>query len=155
MAFVVSTAAPSGHGAEEKAGGGTGGPLRDIGAELRRYGSIELAIRQHRTPAARSILSHAIADDAQKSGAHDAVRAVDRDPHELENRDAGRLHVDAQHLVRIATGEKYIGADDLGGVIRADPQQTGRLEPQQQRDSDNEQRQSAAKPAQYFHAATS
>ena len=60
------------------------GPLRDIGAE-------SATVRKHRAchPAspcssrARSVLSQAIADDAQKSGAHDAARAVDRHPHEL------------------------------------------------------------------------
>ena len=74
----------------------------------------------------------------------------------LEQRDARRLHIDAQHLLGIAPGEKYIGADDLGGVIRAHAQQRGGLPPQAKISAINdEQHQAPRNPPQYFHGATS
>ena len=47
---------------------------------------------------------------------------VDGDAHEPQQCDSGCLHIGAQHLVRVAAGEKHIGADYLRGVIGADAQ---------------------------------
>ena len=48
--------------------------------------------------------------------------AVDGYAHETQQRNSGCLHVGAQYLIRVAPGEKYIGADDLCGVVGADTQ---------------------------------
>jgi len=40
----------------------------------------------------------------------------------MQQRYAGGLHIAAEHFIRIAAGEKYIGADDFCGVIGADTQ---------------------------------
>ena len=43
---------------------------------------------------------------------------------------AGRLHVVGQHGLRIAVGDEHVGADDLGAVTGAYPQQFGRTSDQ-------------------------
>jgi hypothetical protein len=70
--------------------------------------------------------------------------AVDGYAHETQQRNPGCLHVGAQYLIRVAPGEKYIGADDLCGVIGADTQYFRRFHPQ--RECQPEQQQDESDP---------
>ena len=76
--------------------------------------------------------------------------SVDGDLHEAQQRDAGGLHIGAQHFVGVAAGEKYIGADDLGGVVGADAQQIGRIEPEGEDRDGQQQDEGGGEGGHYF-----
>ena len=95
-------------------------------------GGIEVAVGHDGAAYAGARHGKAVADEAEQTGAHHPCSRSTETRMRREQRDARCLHVDAQHFFRVAAGEKHIGADDLGGVVGADPQNVGRLEPQRE-----------------------
>jgi len=108
---------------------------------------IQFAAGYHAAAGARARHGQAIADDPQEPGTYHAVLAIDGRAHETQQGDPGGLYIGAQYFVWIAAGEKYVGADDLRGIVGADTQNLRRLQPQCEGRDDQQQEECAGDAA--------